>query len=101
MAQLKAGLKLKSAVCTAEVMIVKPGAVSALTCGGSPMLAPGESAPAGAALAAGGEGCKVGKRYVNADQSLEVLCVKAGNGALAADGVELQLKEAKPLPSSD
>ena len=101
MATLKPGMNLKSAVCSAEIMIVKHANVSTLSCGGAPMLAPGETAPAGAALEAGGEGCKVGKRYVNADQSLEVLCVKAGPGALTADGQSLLLKDAKPLPSSD
>ena len=44
MTQLKPGLKLKSAVCDAEVMIIKPGSVNALTCGGAPMLGSGETA---------------------------------------------------------
>ena len=40
MPQLKAGSRLKSAVCDAEVMIVKPGnGDAALTCGGAPMSA--------------------------------------------------------------
>ena len=47
------------------------------------------------------DGCQVGKRYVNADQSLEVLCIKPGQGTLAAGGEALAIKEAKKLPSSD
>jgi len=30
-----------------------------------------------------------------------VLCVKPGGGTLAADGRDLTLKSAKPLPASD
>lgn len=99
---LKPGLRLKSAVCDAEVMVVKAAGGGSITCGGVPMLAPGESPPAGAAAAAGQTaGCSVGKRYVNGDQSLEVLCVKAGKGSLGLDGAPLVVKEAKKLPSSD
>ncbi|MCP5179867.1 MAG: hypothetical protein H6993_07260 [Pseudomonadales bacterium] len=102
MTAIKPGLKLKSAVCSAEVMVIKAPAGASLTCGGAPMIGAKDDAPAGAALdpqAAGG--CQVGKRYVNAEQSLEVLCTKAGEGSLAADGTALELKEAKKLPSSD
>lgn len=102
MTQLKPGLKLKSAVCDAEVMVIKPGNAQSLTCGGLPMLAPGETATADGEPAADQmQGCQVGKRYVSEDQALELLCVKAGTGSLAADGTSLQTKEAKKLPSSD
>ena len=47
------------------------------------------------------EGTKMGKRYVDAAGTLELLCVKAGQGSLAVGGVALQTKDAKPLPSSD
>ena len=43
----------------------------------------------------------MGKRYVDAAGTVELLCVKPGKGTLAADGVALLLKEAKPLPASD
>lgn len=46
-------------------------------------------------------GCLIGKRYVNQDQSLEILCVKAGKGSLALNGEPLAIKDAKKLPSSD
>ena len=102
MATLKVGLKLRSAVCSTEVIVVKSAGQATLSCGGTPMLGSDEAPPGGAVLRpdpAGG--CKIGKRYVNAEQTLEVLCVKAGRGGLDADGIALQAKEAKPLPSSD
>ena len=101
MSDLKPGLRLKSAVCSAEVMIVKGAGDISLTCGGAPMAAPGETAGEAAAAADQMGGCQVGKRYVNADQSLEVLCIKPGQGTLAAGGDALAIKEAKKLPSSD
>jgi hypothetical protein len=99
MSQLKAGTRLKSGVCDAEVMVVKPGNGDvALTCGGAPMSAtPERTAPDPELMG----GCQIGKRYVNKDQSLEVLCVKAGKGSLAVNGEALGLKDAKKLPSSD
>lgn len=101
MTALKPGLRLKSAVCTAEVMIVKGAGDISLTCGGAPMAAPGETGGEAEAAAGQMDGCQVGKRYVNVDQSLEVLCIKPGQGTLAASGEALAIKEAKKLPSSD
>jgi hypothetical protein len=96
---MKAGSKLKSAVCDTEVMVIK-GADVALECGGAPMAAdrPAERAAINPAFA---EGTKMGKRYVDASGAVELLCVKAGAGSLAIAGVALQPKDAKPLPSSD
>ena len=41
------------------------------------------------------------KRYVDEAGRVELLCVKAGKGSLAIDGVALKTKDAKSLPSSD
>ncbi len=101
MTELKAGLRLKSAVCDAEIMVVKAGGGEALTCGGVPMLTGDDAAAGGEPDADHMDGCQVGKRYVNEDQSLEVLCVKAGAGSVAAEGAILAIKDAKKLPSSD
>jgi len=101
MTALKPGLRLKSGVCTAEVMIVKGAGEASLTCGGVPMLGLDESADGAQAVATEINGCQVGKRYVNDDQSLEVLCIKPGEGSLAAGGAPLVVKQAKKLPSSD
>ena len=96
---MKPGTKLKSAVCDTEVMVIK-GSGQVGECGGSLMV---DEAPAekGAVNSNFAEGTKVGKRYVNSDGSVELLCVKAGAGSLAIDGEILNTKDAKPLPSSD
>lgn len=101
MTQLKAGLKLRSAVCDGEVMIIKASGDEALTCGGAPLLANGESVGSAEPDPEHMEGCQIGKRYVNEDGSLEVLCVKPGKGSLAANGETLLIKGTKKLPSSD
>jgi hypothetical protein len=46
-------------------------------------------------------GTLLGKRYVDTDQTLEVLCTKPGDGSLSVGDEPLQVKEAKPLPASD
>jgi hypothetical protein len=96
---LKAGSKLKSAVCDTEVLLVKAPAEGVLSCGGAPMVA--ERGEKGTVDAAFAEGTKMGKRYTDATGSIEALCIKPGAGSLALNGVALQLKDAKPLPSSD
>ena len=45
--------------------------------------------------------CLIGKRYVNAEETIELLCVKAGEGSFGVDGQMLMGKETKRLPSSD
>jgi len=101
MPAIRPGLRFKSAVCSAEIMIVRGSGEPSLTCGGAPMAGPNQTADAVLPKADEMGGCQIGKRYVNADQSLEVLCIKAGKGTLAASGAALVTKEAKKLPSSD
>jgi hypothetical protein len=48
-----------------------------------------------------GDGPLLGKRYVDEDTDLELLCSRPGAGALTADGRPLAVKTAKPLPASD
>ena len=103
MPHYKPGTRMRSAVCATEVVVIAaPADDIELTCGGAPLLAEGEAAPAGVALddAAAG-GTQLGKRYTNEAGNLELLCVKRGDGSLACAGVALQIKGAKPLPSSD
>jgi hypothetical protein len=103
MAQLKAGTRMRSAVCKTEVMVVAaPPEEVEVTCGGAPMIGIADDPPAGGTVspdAAGGTA--LGKRYVTESGDLELLCTKPGEGSLAVGGVSLSLKEAKPLPSSD
>jgi hypothetical protein len=96
---MKPGTKLKSIVCDTEVMVIR-GGDAVVECGGSAMA---EERPAerGAVKPEFSGGTKIGKRYVDAAGTVELLCVKAGQGSLSLGGVALVLKEAKPLPSSD
>ena len=101
MPEIKPGVRLKSQVCNGEAMVVK-GADIVLTCGGVPMIGVDETPDAGAT--ADPEhmyDCLIGKRYVNAEEDIEVLCVKAGDGSFGVDGQMLMGKETKRLPSSD
>ena len=101
--ELKPGSRWKSAVCTTEVVIVRPPKVPvSLQCGGQPMVALADAAPQGLELSpdfAGGT--SVGKRYFNEAAGIEVLGSKAGKGSLGVDGRALTIKEAKALPASD
>ena len=96
---MKPGTKLKSAVCDTEVMVIR-GSGAVVDCGGTPMaeVRPPERGVINPTFAGG---TKIGKRYVDADGTVELLCVKPGEGSLTIGGVALVLKEAKPLPSSD
>ena len=43
-------------------------------------------------------GTQIGKRYVNADGSLELLCTKPGEGSLAAGGAAAQAEGSEGAP---
>jgi hypothetical protein len=103
MPELKAGSRLKSTVCNTEVIVVKaPSGDIPVTCGGAPMVPATEAvAEKGSVSPLASGGTALGKRYVNSDESLEILCTKAGDGALGVGSEMLTLKEAKPLPASD
>jgi hypothetical protein len=101
--QLKPGTRLKSAVDTTEVVVVRaPKDDVDLRCGGQPMVAAGtEAASSGSIDAAHSSGTLIGKRYAEPDIGLEILCTKAGEGSLSLGDETLHMKDAKPLPSSD
>jgi len=96
---MKAGTKLKSAVCDTEVMIIRLGD-GTIECGGAPMTEEKTATP-GTPSADFSADTLMGKRYVDADGKFELLCVKAGKGSLSVNGVALSIKDAKPLPASD
>ena len=101
--EIKVGSRWKSAVCATEVIVVRgSGSDVDLRCGGQQMLAhgatPGSAAEPDADWAGGS---LMGKRYADDDLGLELLCTRAGTGALTVDGRPLLVKGAKPLPSSD
>ncbi len=100
---LKAGARFKSTVCDTQMMVIKaPAGDYDLRCGGAVMIGPNDTPPPGAQLdsAQAGE-TLIGKRYVNADESVELLCTKGGKGSLSLNGIALGVKQAKQLPSSD
>ena len=100
--QLRPGMKLFSTVCDAQVVVVKaPSDDVEIACGGAPMVEEDPGGASGAPDESLGEGAALGKRYADDERGLEVLCSRAGAGALTVDGEPLMLKGAKPLPSSD
>lgn len=100
--ELKPGSRWKSAVCSTEVVVIKPARqAQTLECGGQPMLAPGGEPQGGALVQISSAPSLLGKRYHDEASGLELLCAKAGDGGLSLNGVPLLLREAKRLPSSD
>jgi hypothetical protein len=98
---LAAGTRLKSTVCTTEIMIITaPEGDIEITCGGAGMTDGGD-ANEGSVDPDFAEGTALGKRYISADGDFEVLCVKPGDGSLALGGTALNVKEAKKLPKTD
>jgi hypothetical protein len=103
MIAIKPGVRLKSAVCTSEIIVIRGSLPAAdLRCGGARMIAAAET-PSGtdAIDPACAAGTLIGKRYIDAGDRIEVLCTKAGEGSLTLDGEPLVVKQAKALPSSD
>jgi hypothetical protein len=97
----RTGDQLASTVCGTRVIVVRApaGGAPAIACGGAPMV-PAPSAPP--APPGGGEPATlIGKRYVDAGGTLELLCTASGTGELTSDGVPMTIKTAEPLPASD
>ena len=102
MKTLKAGTRLKSAICDTEVMVIRtPADALMLCCGGAEMVTMDQPKSAGAPDPAFAAGTLVGKRYVDDKDVIELLCTKGGKGSLSVDGQSLVVKQAKALPSSD
>jgi hypothetical protein len=82
-------------------MIVTKGSSGTLSDGDTPLMMKdaGESFADG--TVAGSTPIQLGKRYKSADGAVEVLVNKPGTCDLRYDGQPMELKEAKPLPSSD
>ncbi|MEC7924370.1 MAG: hypothetical protein VYB80_04040 [Actinomycetota bacterium] len=101
--ELRAGSRLKSAVCDTEVIAVKaPGGDMDIRCGGVSMLDPTDTDTERTTPTDGAaNGTQMGKRYVDPDESIELLCTKPGEGSLGLGDTLLNIKESKPLPASD
>jgi hypothetical protein len=100
---IKPGARFRSAVCDTEVIVIKaPAAQIDLRAGGHPMLAAGSDRPDGLEAEAGFDGgTLMGKRYTDEAATIELLCTKGGTSSLSIGEVVLNVKDAKPLPSSD
>ena len=101
MPNLKPGSRFTSDVCTTEVIVVKGAGEADLRCGGAPMASAGSASGAGTPAPDAASGTLMGKRYVDAEETIEVLCTKPCDGSLGLGDALLDLKEAKPLPASD
>ena len=98
---LRPGDQLASTVCTTRVVVVRASAGGArlIACGASPMVPAASAQPT---PPTGSDAVTlIGKRYVDADETLELLCTSSGSGELSCDGVPMTLKAAKALPASD
>ena len=101
--KLEAGARLQSSVCTTQLIVVRaPDDDLDICCGGQPLLPidadDSSSAPIDPLLS---DGTLIGKRYVDDEAGIELLCTKAGDGSLTIGSVRMPLKDSKPLPSSD
>ena len=102
--QLTPGQRLRSQVCTTEVIIVRASKAELdLACGGKPMVDIAEPVATDETPAPGLDtGSDLGKRYTAPeDESVEVLVTVAGTGTLSTGSTPLVLRATKPLPSSD
>jgi hypothetical protein len=96
------GLRLRSQVCTTEVVVVRAGSEDAeLTCGGHPLVALDAERAGLKAVDGLAGGTQIGKRYTDVEGTIELLVTKAGTGSLGLGSTPLELKTAKPLPASD
>lgn len=96
----KPGTKLTSTVCKTQIMALRvPAKELEIMCGGAPMQV-GEPEELGE-MTGENSGTLVGKRYTDADETMEFLCTRGGDGSLAITGYEIDVKAAKKLPSSD
>jgi hypothetical protein len=102
--KLKPGLRLKSAVSDAEIMVIKAPALELpIQCAGVDMLElPTKETSDKPQPSTEVEGLmEIGKRYGNLGETVEVLCTKGGAGWLSVDGETLRPRQSKKLPSSD
>ena len=104
---MKVGTKYRSQNSTAEIIVIRGTSEEVdLTCAGASMVAvarPGTRpspapSPAGAAE---GERLAIGKRYVDGETGVEVICTTAGTGPVCIDGRPLTVAAAKLLPTGD
>ena len=99
---LRPGEQLASTVCTTRVAVIRVQGRPVIACGGEPMVPAASARPPAASGANGADAATlIGKRYVDAAETVELLCTSSGAGVLSCDGAPMTVKAAKPLPASD
>lgn len=100
--ELKVGQTLFGAQDQTAVIVVRaPKADVVVRCGDREMVSEKPELRETGDDAAAGDGTVVGKRYIGLDGGLELLCIQPGPSPLSVDGQALEIKQARPLPSSD
>jgi hypothetical protein len=91
--KLAPGTRLVSTTCSTQVIVVRaPSSSVHVTCGAKPMAILGATEPRSlGAVPPDSVGVERGKRYIDPDCGLELLCTQAGAGPIAVDGRPLQL----------
>jgi hypothetical protein len=99
---LTPGTRMRSVSCTTEIIVIA-GRAGELTCDGQRMIPKSETdaSPAPPRDDPANDATLLGKRYRTPDGTVQVLCVQQGRGALAFDGILLELIKPKTLPASD
>jgi len=72
-----------------------------LRCCAAPLRDRSRTAGGAPASDAASESTQLGKRYVDDEAGVELLCTKAGGGPLTCDGRPMGIKAPKALPASD
>lgn len=99
--ELKAGTRLYSTSCTTQVLVIRSAEGDHdVRCGGTPMLSK-PSTDSSLPTPPFDGGSLMGKRYVDAGDQIELLCIKPGTGSLSLADEPLNFKATKALPSSD
>ena len=98
---LRPGDQLASVTGAPRVIVIRAPqeATGPVECGGSPMVL-AQEAPAAQPAGQPPE-TLIGKRYVDAADTLELLCTASGTGHLTYGGKPLAVKPPKALPASD
>src|SRR5690242_2199709 len=102
--KLKVGQSLASVTDTTAVIVIRaPKDEVDLTCGKAAMVDPKSEAIKNRQPLEASDpvGTLLGKRYVDDDDTIELLCTKAGPAVLELDGKLLSVKAARQLPASD
>jgi len=98
---MKTGERLLCPGCGLQVIVLRPSAaVIELSCAGVELVGQADSGTSFGSHPADPQPALLGKRYTD-PTGLEVLCTKAGSGALTVNGASMALKEAQQLPASD